>query len=206
MAKQPAVSLPNCNTFSSLEAGCDEAGRGCLAGPVVAAAVILPDDFHHPWLNDSKQLTEKRREALRPIIEAEATAWAVGVCTPEEIDEINILNASILAMHRALDSLAVRPGCIIVDGNRFKPYADIPWQTFVKGDGRFGNIAAASILAKTHRDEMMRRLALRYPGYQWEVNKGYPTPSHRAAIERLGATPLHRKSFRLLPLQLTLFD
>lgn len=205
MAKQPAVSLPNCCVFSSLEAGCDEAGRGCLAGPVVAAAVILPDDFHHPWLNDSKQLTERRREALRPIIEEQAIAWAVAECTPEEIDDINILNASILAMHRALDALKVRPRRVIVDGNRFKPYADLPWETFVKGDGRFGNIAAASILAKTHRDEMMRTLALTYPGYAWEVNKGYPTPDHRAAIERLGPTPLHRKSFRLLPLQLTLF-
>lgn len=205
MAKQPAVSLPNCCVFSSLEAGCDEAGRGCLAGPVVAAAVILPDDFHHPWLNDSKQLTERRREALRPIIEEQAIAWAVAECTPEEIDDINILNASILAMHRALDALKVRPRHVIVDGNRFKPYADLPWETFVKGDGRFGNIAAASILAKTHRDEMMRTLALTYPGYAWEVNKGYPTPDHRAAIERLGPTPLHRKSFRLLPLQLTLF-
>ena len=205
MAKQPAVSLPNCCVFSSLEAGCDEAGRGCLAGPVVAAAVILPDDFHHPWLNDSKQLTERRREALRPIIEEQAIAWAVAECTPEEIDDINILNASILAMHRALDALTVRPRRVIVDGNRFKPYADLPWETFVKGDGRFGNIAAASILAKTHRDETMRTLAARFPGYDWEVNKGYPTPAHRAAIEHLGPTPLHRKSFRLLPLQLTLF-
>lgn len=197
--------LPNCYQFSAFEAGCDEAGRGCLAGPVVAAAVILPDDFHHPWLNDSKQLTEKRREALRPIIEEQATAWAVGICTPQEIDEINILNASILAMHRALDGLKVRPRSVIVDGNRFKPYADLPCQTFVKGDGRFGNIAAASILAKTHRDEIMLRLAAEYPGYDWEGNKGYPTRAHRAAIERLGTTPHHRLSFRLLPLQLTLF-
>lgn len=205
MSVKQSVSLPNCWQFSALEAGCDEAGRGCLAGPVVGAAVILPDDFHHPWLNDSKQLTEKRREALRPIIEAEATAWAVGVCSPQEIDKINILNASILAMHRALDGLKVRPGSVIVDGNRFKPYGDIPWHTFVKGDGRFGNIAAASILAKTHRDAMMRELAEAFPGYAWEVNKGYPTPAHREAIERLGVTVHHRRSFRLLPLQLTLF-
>lgn len=197
--------LPNCYQPGVLEAGCDEAGRGCLAGPVVAAAVILPDDFHHPWLNDSKQLTKKRREALRPIIEREATAWAVALCTPAEIDRINILNASIEAMHRALAALAVRPGCVIVDGNRFKPYGDLPWKTFVKGDGRFGNIAAASILAKTHRDEMMRRLAVEFPGYQWEVNKGYPTKAHREAIAKLGPTAHHRMTFRLLDTQLTLF-
>ena len=198
MSRQAETSLPNCFRFSVNEAGCDEAGRGCLAGPVGAAAVIRPDDFHHPWLNDSKQLTEKRREALRPIIESEAIAWGVALCTPQEIDEINILNASILAMHRALDALKVRPQSVIVDGNRFKPYGGLPWDTFVKGDGRFGNIAAASILAKTHRDEMMRRLAVEYPGYDWEVNKGYPTKAHRAAIASLGATPHHRKTFRLL--------
>ena len=199
------TSLPNCSVFSALEAGCDEAGRGCLAGPVYAAAVILPDDFHHPWLNDSKQLTEKRREALRPIIEKEAIAWAVATCSPEEIDRINILNASILTMHRALDALSVRPRRVIVDGNRFKPYADLPWETFVKGDGRFGNIAAASILAKTHRDEFMTRIALEYPAYKWDVNKGYPTKDHRAAIEANGPTPYHRMSFRLVDPQLTLF-
>lgn len=197
--------LPICYQPGNLEAGCDEAGRGCLAGPVVAAAVILPDDFHHPWLNDSKQLTEKRREALRPILEQEAVAWAVACCTPEEIDRINILNASIEAMHRALDSLKVRPNSVIVDGNRFKPYRDLPWHTFVKGDGRFGNIAAASILAKTHRDEMMRNLAGEFPQYQWEINKGYPTKAHRAAIAEHGPSPLHRSTFRLLDTQLTLF-
>ena len=190
--------LPNCYQPGTLEAGCDEAGRGCLAGPVFAAAVILPDDFHHPWLNDSKQLTEKKREALRPIIEREALAWAVASCTPGEIDQINILNASIEAMHRALDALKVRPRNVIIDGNRFKPYRDLPWQTFVKGDGRFGNIAAASILAKTHRDEFMRQLAADFPPYRWEINKGYPTKAHRAAIAAHGPTPHHRLTFRLL--------
>ena len=167
--------LPTCYIAGRNEAGCDEAGRGCLVGSVYAAAVILPDDFRHPMLNDSKQLTEARREKLRPIIEAEAVAWAVGIVTPEEIDHINILRASILAMHRAIDALGVKPGAIIVDGNRFSAYGDIPFQTFVKGDGRFGNIAAASILAKTHRDEYMRNLHEQYPQYGWNVNKGYPT-------------------------------
>lgn len=191
--------LPNCYIAGRLEAGTDEAGRGCLAGPVYAAAVILPDDFHHPLLNDSKQLTEAKRDKLRPIIEAESISWAVGVVTAEEIDRINILNASILAMHRALDGLGVRPGAVIVDGNRFKPYGGVPWQTFVKGDGRYGNIAAASILAKTHRDEAMTALAKEYPQYHWEVNKGYPTRDHRTAIAEHGPSPLHRLSFRLLP-------
>lgn len=197
--------LPNCYISGRYEAGCDEAGRGCLAGPVYAAAVILPDDFHHPLLNDSKQLTEARREKLRPIIEAEAVAWAVGIVTAQEIDKINILNASILAMHRALDGLSIVPGAIIVDGNRFKPYGDIPWQTFVKGDGRYGNIAAASILAKTHRDECMCKLHEEFPQYDWNINKGYPTKAHRAAIATHGPSPLHRQSFRLLDPQLTLF-
>lgn len=198
--------MQNCFTPGGFEAGCDEAGRGCLAGPVVAAAVILPDDFHHPWLNDSKQVTEARREALRPIIEQQAIAWAVGICSPEEIDSMNILRASITAMHRALDLLAVRPRSVIVDGNKFYPYGDLPWKTFVKGDSRFGNIAAASILAKTHRDEIMRALDAEYPRYNWGANKGYPTTDHREAIARHGATPHHRLSFRLLPPeQLTLF-
>jgi ribonuclease HII len=189
--------LPSSLTAFVLEAGCDEAGRGCLAGPVCAAAVILPDGFTHPLLNDSKKLSEARRNELRPIIESEAVAWAVAWASPEEIDTINILNASILAMHRALDALEVRPGAIVVDGNRFKPYADIPHQTIVKGDGKLGNIAAASILAKTHRDELMTALAAEYPGYDWEINKGYPTKAHREAIKRLGLTPMHRMTFRV---------
>lgn len=197
--------LPTCYISGRLEAGCDEAGRGCLAGDVYAAAVILPDDFHHKLLNDSKQLSEKSREKLRPIIETEAAAWAIGTVSAHEIDEINILNASILAMHRALDGLAIVPGAIIVDGNRFKPYGDIPWETFVKGDGRFANIAAASVLAKTHRDEYMRRLHESFPMYGWDVNKGYPTRSHREAIEKYGVSPHHRMSFRLLDPQLSLF-
>ena len=188
--------LPAATTSFVLEAGCDEAGRGCLAGPVCAAAVILPDGYTHPLLNDSKKLTERVREQLRPIIERDAVAWAVAWATNEEIDSINILNASILAMHRALDALGVTPGQIVVDGNRFKPYRDIPYQTIVKGDGKLGNIAAASILAKTHRDEWMCRAAEQYPGYHWEVNKGYPTRDHKAAIAELGVTPLHRLTFR----------
>lgn len=196
--------LPACYISGRLEAGCDEAGRGCLAGPVYAAAVILPDGFEHPLLNDSKQLTERQRDALRPVIEQQAVAWAVGIVDNEEIDRINILNASILAMHRALDVLAVRPGAVIVDGNRFKPYGDIPCQTFVKGDGRFANIAAASVLAKTHRDEAMRLLHQQCPAYGWDINKGYPTKAHRAAIAAHGPSPYHRASFRLLSPQLTL--
>lgn len=199
------MTLPTCYISGRYEAGCDEAGRGCLAGDVYAAAVILPDDFHHELLNDSKQLSERRREKLRPIIEAEAVAWAIGTVSAREIDEINILNASILAMHRAIDGLGIVPGAIIVDGNRFKPYGDIPWETFVKGDGRFGNIAAASVLAKTHRDEYMYRLHDEYPMYGWNVNKGYPTRSHREAIEKYGVSPYHRMSFRLLNPQLSLF-
>lgn len=180
------------------EAGCDEAGRGCLCGPVSCAAVILPPDFDCPELNDSKKLTEKKRSELRPIIEERALAWAVAMVDAEEIDRINILAASIAGMHRALNRLAVRPGHIIVDGNRFRPYNDIPHTTVVKGDAKYMSIAAASVLAKTHRDELMLRLAEEYPGYGWEVNKGYPTKAHRAAIAALGPTPLHRHSFRLI--------
>lgn len=198
--------LPNCFIPGRNEAGCDEAGRGCLAGPVFAAAVILPDDFHHPDINDSKKLSEKKREALRPVIEREALAWGVGIVTAAEIDRINILRASILAMHRALDALTLTPGAVIVDGNRFTPWReDVEWRTFVKGDGRFANIAAASILAKTHRDEYMRRIAEQYPEYNWLKNKGYPTRDHRAAIAAHGTTPEHRMTFRLLEPP-TLFD
>ena len=181
-----------------VEAGCDEAGRGCLAGSVYAAAVILPPDYHNELLNDSKQLTEKRRYALREVIQREAVAWAVGVVTPEEIDNINILNASILAMHRALDQLAVRPEAVIVDGNRFKPYGGLPYSTIVKGDGKYLSIAAASILAKTYRDDYMGKLAEEYPQYDWKSNKGYPTKKHRDAIRKFGTTPYHRRTFNLL--------
>ena len=180
------------------EAGCDEAGRGCLAGSVYAAAVILPPDYDNPLLNDSKQLTEKRRYALRDDIIRDAVAWAVGVVTPEEIDRINILNASFLAMHRALDQLTVRPEAIIVDGNRFTPYRDLPYATIVKGDGKYQSIAAASILDKTFRDDYMNRLAEEYPCYDWKSNKGYPTRKHREGIRLHGVSPYHRKSYNLL--------
>ena len=191
-----------------IEAGCDEAGRGCLAGSVYAAAVILPADYQNELLNDSKQLTEKRRYELRTIIERDAVAWAVGIVTPEEIDKMNILNASILAMHRALDQLTVRPEAIIVDGNRFKPYRPVvdgspvstplPHTTIVKGDGKYLSIAAASILAKTYRDDYMNRLAEEYPQYDWLSNKGYPTKKHREAIRQYGITPYHRRTFNML--------
>ena len=181
-----------------IEAGCDEAGRGCLAGSVYAAAVILPPDYHNELLNDSKQLTEKRRYALREAIQRDAVAWAVGIVTPEEIDKINILNASILAMHRALDQLAVRPEAVIVDGNRFKPYGGLPYSTIVKGDGKYLSIAAASILAKTYRDDYMGKLDEEYPQYDWKSNKGYPTKKHRDAIRKFGTTPYHRRTFNLL--------
>ena len=221
------ISPRNCTTFASLnkeqsvhsllqshyydgliEAGCDEAGRGCLAGSVYAAAVILPPDYQNELLNDSKQLTEKRRYELRPIIERDAIAWAVGIVTPEEIDHINILNASILAMHRALDQLKVQPQAVIVDGNRFKPWTPqtphdlpggaIPYSTIVKGDGKYLSIAAASVLAKTYRDDYMRQLAEEYPQYDWLSNKGYPTKKHREAIRLYGTTPYHRMSYNLL--------
>ena len=181
-----------------LEAGCDEAGRGCLCGPVACAAVILPPGFDCEDLNDSKKLTKKKRNELRPIIEKEALAWAVVMVEPRVIDEINILNASIAGMHQALDKLSVRPQHIIVDGNRFKPYKDVAHTTVVKGDGKYLSIAAASVLAKTHRDELMNNLDKEFPGYAWSINKGYPTKAHREAIKKLGPTPLHRKSFRLI--------
>ena len=211
--------LESCYYQGKVEAGCDEAGRGCLAGSVYAAAVILPEGYHNELLNDSKQLTEKKRYQLREMIERDAVAWAVGVVTPGEIDKINILNASILAMHRALDQLKVRPEAIIVDGNRFKPYiptlntalkptdqgtpspgspSPIPHTTIVKGDGKYLSIAAASILAKTYRDDYMNRLAEEYPQYDWKSNKGYPTKKHREAIRQYGITPFHRKTFNML--------
>ncbi|MBO5062799.1 MAG: ribonuclease HII [Prevotella sp.] len=181
-----------------VEAGCDEAGRGCLAGSVYAAAVILPADYENAELNDSKKLTARKRNELRQVIERDAVAWAVGIVTPEEIDKINILNASFLAMHRALDALSVRPEAVIVDGNRFKPYRDLPHATIVKGDGKYLSIAAASILAKTWRDEYMERIAQEHPQYDWTSNKGYPTRRHREAIRRFGVTPYHRMSYNLL--------
>lgn len=190
--------LKNYYEQGRVEAGCDEAGRGCLAGSVYAAAVILPLDYLNERLNDSKKLTARQRYALRQDIERDAVAWAVGVVTPQEIDQINILNASILAMHRALDQLQVRPEAIIVDGNRFKPYRDLPHTTIVKGDGKYLSIAAASILAKTYRDVEMVRLAQEYPDYDWQHNMGYPTRKHREAIRQHGITPYHRRTFNLL--------
>lgn len=187
-----------CLNENLVEAGCDEAGRGCLAGAVYAAAVILPPDYKNELLNDSKKLTEKQRYQLRPIIEKEALAWAVGVVTPQEIDKINILNASFLAMYRALDKLALRPEYILVDGNRFKPYQSVPYTTVVKGDGKYLSIAAASILAKTYRDDYMNALHQEYPMYDWLSNKGYPTKKHREAIRRFGTSPYHRMSYNLL--------
>lgn len=188
-----------------LEAGCDEAGRGCLAGPVVAAAVILPPDYDHALLNDSKKLSHKQREQLRAVIEREAVRFAVGIVSNDEIDQINILNASFMAMHRAIAQLGEEPAHLIIDGNRFKPYNQIPHACIVKGDGKYLSIAAASILAKTYRDGLMEEMHLRHPEYNWKKNKGYPTADHRNAIREFGITPLHRKSFRLLDDQLSLF-
>ena len=181
-----------------MECGCDEAGRGCLAGPVYAAAVILPEDFRNEMLNDSKQLSEKKRYMLREVIEKEALAWGVGIVSPKEIDKINILNASFLAMHRAIDKLAIVPGHLLIDGNRFKAYKEIPYTTIIKGDGKYMSIAAASILAKTYRDDCMNKLAEEFPHYGWARNKGYPTKEHRAAIAKYGTTPHHRMTYNLL--------
>jgi len=189
-----------------LEAGCDEAGRGCLAGPVFAAAVILPKDFHHPLLNDSKQLNETQRKQLRIEIEAQALAFAVAQVDHEEIDRINILQASFLAMHRSLDALKTKPEFILVDGNRFKKYQDLPHQCIIKGDGKYFSIAAASILAKTYRDDFMERIAVQYPQYDWSSNKGYPTIKHREAVLKYGFSPYHRRSFKVTDPQLTLFQ
>lgn len=188
----------------SLEAGTDEAGRGCLSGPVVAAAVILPADFTHPFLNDSKQLSEKKRDELRPIIEKNALAFGVSFVWQDEVDKINVLQASITGMHRSIAQLKIEPEFIIVDGNKFRDYKEIPHQTIVKGDAKFMSIAAASVLAKTYRDEYMAKIHLEFPMYNWAKNKGYPTKEHRNAIREFGATDYHRKTFRLLPEQIKL--
>ena len=187
--------LETCYQYERIEAGCDEAGRGCLAGAVFAAAVILPPDFHDPLLNDSKQMSERNRDRLRPIIEREAVAWAVAAVPPERIDEINILNASFEGMCRAVGELRTRPEFLAIDGNRFRSSLDIPYRCIVKGDGKYADIAAASVLAKTHRDEYMRRLAEEFPQYGWAKNKGYPTREHRLAVSRYGVTPYHRLTF-----------
>lgn len=194
--KRPLIILPSAITPGIKEAGCDEAGRGCLAGPVVAAAVILPEGYELPGLTDSKKLSEARREELRAVIERDAVAWAIASCSPAEIDEINILQASITAMHRALDALGVVPDAVAVDGNRFRPWRDVPHTTVVKGDAKYAHIAAASILAKTERDRLMTALHTRYPQYGWDGNKGYPTAAHRAAIAEHGPTPEHRMTFK----------
>lgn len=201
----PAL-LKSAYTYDLVEAGCDEAGRGCLAGPVVAAAVILPKSYRHPLLNDSKQLTEEERLLVREDILRDAVAWAIAEASHEEIDEINILNASYKAMHRAVEQLTVRPEMLLIDGNRFRTQLELPYQCIIKGDGLYFSIAAASVLAKTHRDERMAQLAIQYPGYGWETNKGYPTPEHRDGIRNLGITPYHRRTFQLLPSQLELFE
>ena len=200
-------SITLLSTFQQdfIEAGCDEAGRGCLAGPVFAAAVIFPADYCNPVLNDSKKLSEKKRMELRPVIENEAMAYAVASVSAEEIDKINIHKASYLAMHKALDMLSVKPGFLIIDGNKFIPYPNVPHSCIVKGDGKYLSIAAASILAKTYRDEYMENIANDYPEYDWMQNKGYPTIKHRQAVLKLGLTPHHRKTFRVTEPQLTLF-
>ena len=202
---QHRINLLSCMEQGRIEAGCDEAGRGPLAGPVYAAAVILPSDFFHPLLNDSKQMTRKARETLRPIIEREAAAWAVTAVQAEEIDRLNILWASVTAMQRAVAALGTRPDFLLVDGNRFRPFDGIPYATVVHGDATYASIAAASVLAKTYRDERMEELARQYPGYGWEHNAGYPTPEHIQAIRRLGLTPEHRRSFHPKELEPTLF-
>lgn len=191
--------LQSCHQTELIEAGCDEAGRGCLAGPVVAAAVILPPDFYHPLLNDSKQLSEHTRNILAPVIRENAIAWAIGICDHKEIDKLNILRASFAAMHKAINQLSVRPQLLLIDGNRFHKYPGIPHLTMVKGDARFANIAAASVLAKTVRDEIMQQLHSEFPIYNWSSNKGYPTMEHREAIRNHGDTKYHRQTFRLLP-------
>ena len=196
--------LKTYHTEGLIEAGCDEAGRGCLAGPVVASAVILPPHFLNKHLNDSKKLSKKQLSLLRPIIEKEASAWGVGIVSPQEIDEINILNATFLAMHRAIKKLKQKPEKLLIDGNRFNPYKDVPHHCIIKGDGKFLSIAAASVLAKTYRDEIMEKLDLEFNSYGWKNNKGYPTAEHRKAIQEKGITPHHRKSFQLLPSQLKL--
>lgn len=198
--------LKSSYTPDKIEAGCDEVGRGCLAGPVVAAAVILPKEYQHELLNDSKQLTREERYILRGDIERDAIAWAVGEVDHVEIDRINILKASYKAMHIALDQLKVRPELILVDGNRFQPYHELPFECIVKGDATFLSIAAASVLAKTFRDDLMAKLAEQFPGYGWDTNVGYPTEEHRDGIRKLGITPFHRRSFQLLPSQLELFE
>jgi len=191
---------------NNFEAGCDEAGRGCLAGPVVAAAVIFDKNYQNELINDSKQLNEKKRDSLRLVIEKEAIAWAVAFVDQKKIDEINILNASILAMHLAMDKLKRKPDFILVDGNRFKPYKDIPFKTIVKGDSKYLSIAAASILAKTHRDDFMKKIHLQHPHYDWQNNKGYPTEKHRAAIVEYGTSIYHRRTFNLTPPKQTKLD
>ena len=197
--------LENFYQTSLIEAGCDEAGRGCLAGSVFAAAVILPPDFHHPLLNDSKQMTERQRNTLREVIEREAVAWAVAEITAERIDQINILKASFEGMNRAVEMLTVRPEFLAIDGNRFYPAHDIPYACIVKGDGKYADIAAASVLAKTHRDEYMMRLHEEFPQYGWDSNKGYPTKAHRLAVREYGLSPHHRKSFNCCEQQMELF-